>query len=513
MKTSYRINKITTFVLSIVLLFAWQLPLAAQEVAPQDNPGDLDTTFGASGKVVESFMVGAEVAMQKDNKIIVSGSDQVARFNPNGSLDTSFGNNGKTASLISSVLDIAVQSNGKILVAGWLTKSAKPDFAVARYNADGTADITFGSNGVVSTDFFGLEDKANAVAVQDDGSIVVGGHAGITQSTTDFALVRYTATGALDPTFGIGGLVNTDMSGDFEDIRDLVIQDGKIVAAGAVNSRTVVARYKTSGTLDNTFGVGGIIKPPINGSNAPQSVLVQNDGKIVCGGGSLGPNGTFDFMMVRLLNTGALDGSFGNGGIVFTDYKASSDTAMSLALGKDGRLLLAGEANVSAVNDFANRDFALACYKTDGTLDSTFGTGGKVTTDFFNNYDSVEGLVIQSNGRAVAVGRATNGEQKLGMAGYLFSEAANNGVPVIESVKVKGKRLIVSGVNFEAPSMIYLNGEKQKKTENDAASPTTMVIGLKAGNLIAPGATVSLQVKNLNTGKISDEYIFTRPLE
>jgi hypothetical protein len=100
-----------------------------------------------------------------------------------------------------------------------------------------------------------------------------------------------------------------------------------------------------------------------------------------------------------------------------------------------------------------------------------------------------------------------------GMAGYFLSDPPQNAAPVIESVKVKGKKLIVTGANFEAPSFIYLNGEKQKKSANDETDPTAVVIGLKAGNLIAPGATVALQVKNSNTGKISDEFIFTRPLE
>jgi hypothetical protein len=165
------------------------------------------------------------------------------------------------------------------------------------------------------------------------------------------------------------------------------------------------------------------------------------------------------------------------------------------------------------VSDDIYRDFALVCYKTDGTLDTTFGTNGKVTTDFFNDRDEADGMVMQSNGRAVLVGRARNGETQLAMAGYFISDPQNNAKPVIESVTIKKKQLIVTGQNFESPSLIYLNGEKQKKSVNDETDPTAVVIGLKAGTLIAPGATITVQVKNTESGQISDDFVFTRPLE
>src|ERR1044072_4095206 len=341
MKPIYQTNKIMSSVLSILLMLVSTLPLAAQEVAPQSKPGDLDTTFGNSGKVTASFMVGNEVAIQKDNKLIVSGSDLVARFNANGSLDMNFGKNGKVDALLPIINDMAIQADGKILVAGYVSKGGtNTNFGLARYNSDGTPDVTFGANGVASTDFFGFRDVINAIAIQPDGSIVAGGQTTINPSHIDFGLARFKANGALDSTFGIGGIVNTDMSGladDYEDIKDLVIQpDGYIVVTGGVNRRTGCARYKPNGTLDNGFGFGGKVKILPDVSNVPQSVVLQADGRIVCAGGSLCPNGSFDFMMFRLLANGILDASFGNGGLVFTDFKTSSDTGFALTLLKDG---------------------------------------------------------------------------------------------------------------------------------------------------------------------------------
>ena len=104
-------------------------------------------------------------------------------------------------------------------------------------------------------------------------------------------------------------------------------------------------------------------------------------------------------------------------------------------------------------------------------------------------------------------------ETQLHGAAYFFAAVADDGEPKIQSVEVQGKKLIVKGTNFEAPSIIFLNGAKQKKAANDEANPTTVVIGLKAGKLIAPGQTVAVQVKNTATGKFSSEFIFTRPLE
>ncbi len=514
MKPTYQINKILSLVLSLLLMAVSALPLAAQEVAPQSKPGDLDFSFGSGGKTNESFMVGTVVAIQKDNKIVVGGFGDVslARFNADGTLDMSFGNGGKANEVLSTINTVAIQPDGKILVAGYTSTGGESDFGLARYNVDGTPDNSFGNGGMVSTEFFGLNDEVKAIAIQTDGRIVVGGYARTSQSTTDFALARYSAAGVPDPTFGIGGRANTDMSGGFEDIRALAIQaDGRIIAAGAVNSRTVCMRYNANGTPDGSFGVGGRVNILPNASNTPTGMAIQPDGKILVGGGAV--NGQFDFMLLRLLPNGTPDPAFGNGGLVFTDFNGASDSGNSLILLKDGRILQAGEANVTPVNDSENHDFALACYKSDGTLDPTFGNGGKITTDFFNNEDEAYGAALQSNGRLILVGRTVKGNHRLGMAGYLLNIAANDNNPVIDSVKVKGKKLLVTGTGFEAPSFVYLNGERQKKSANDETSPTTVVIGLKAGKLIAPGQTVTVQVMNASTNKISAEFIFTRPLE
>ncbi|MEW6126894.1 MAG: hypothetical protein AB1757_07630 [Acidobacteriota bacterium] len=520
--TLWRSNKIFTSVLSLVLMVVSTFHISAQEVVPQFKPGELDTNFGVGGKVTGTFMAATELAIQKDNKIVVGGfgSVDLARFLPDGALDTTFSNDGKVEGLISTIQDIAIQSDGKILIAGFQGGGSSTDFGLARYNADGTPDNTFGNGGVATVDFFGLNDQVTAIAIQTDGRIVVGGRATISQTATDFGLVRFTATGTLDPTFGVGGKINTQIysapgeSENFEEVHDLAIQpDGRIVAVGVSDIRLSYARYLTNGSLDGSFAIGGKAILPLNSSSAAHSIALLSDGGILIGGG-IGQNG-FDFLLMRVLANGTPDLAFGNGGKVITDFGivGGTDFGYSLAVLADGRILQAGMANMANVNDSVYRDFALVCYKADGSLDTTFGNGGKITTDFFSNEDEARAIALQSNGRAIVAGRVKSAQSGFGLAAYALGENTSQNEPQIQSVQVKGKKLLVTGVNFESPTEIYVNGERQKKTANDIDNPTTLVIAAKSGRWIAPGQTVMIQVKNTASGKVSSEIMYTRPLE
>ena len=187
-------------------------------------PGDLDLTFGGTGKVTttvgtNSSATGQGVAVQSDGKIVVAGSSQnsgfnddfaVVRYNADGSLDTSFNGTGKVTTPIGTSDDfgysVAMQSDGKIVVAGYVALNGQ-DFGVVRYNTNGSLDTTFGGTGKVTTDFGGF-DIGQSVAVQSDGKIVVAGSSGST-SGSNFALARYTANGILDTTFNSTGKVTT----------------------------------------------------------------------------------------------------------------------------------------------------------------------------------------------------------------------------------------------------------------------------------------------------------------
>ncbi len=518
-----RISKPITFaasLLNLLLLLTSTLSAFAQEIAPHVKPGEIDFSFGIGGRITDTFMAATEIAIQGDNKIVIAGFGQsdVARFHANGTLDTSFGNGGKAEGLIATILGIAIQADGKILVAGFHGSDASINFGIARYNTNGTPDTSFGNGGKVTTDFFGLHDEAAAIAVQSDGRIVVGGSATINQSATDFALARYTANGTLDPTFGVGGKLNThlfidpDFSENFEEIRDLAIQpDGRIVAVGITNERSAYVRYLPNGSLDGTFGVGGkVIQTLSSSAQSPTNIILQPDGRILIGGAIR--NGVQDFLLVRLLANGSLDPAFGDKGQVITDFAGKTDIGNGLALLSDGRILQVGVATLGSIADDVFRDFALVCYKPNGSLDPTFGNGGKVTTDFFNNFDEAEAVAIQKNGRAIVAGRVVSGQQGFGLTAYALTDTPNQAEPQIFGASINGKKLMVAGANFEAPIEIYVNGQKQKKTSNDAATPTNLVIAAKAGKLIAPGQTAMIQVKNTATGKTSASFSFTRPL-
>jgi uncharacterized delta-60 repeat protein len=231
--------------------------------------------------------------------------------------------------------------------------------------------------------------------------------------------VGMAAAGDLDPTFGIGGKVTTDIKRSTDIANAVALQaDGKLVVVGQTyqnNDYTdedfVVARYNTDGTLDTTFGVRGRVRTDFPGLAAvPSSVVIQPDGKIVVAGGAF-PLFTFagDFKVVRYNPNGSLDTSFGSGGIVTTIFPGDGSYAFALALQSDGKIIAAGTDFVDFnPGDMSDTDFALARYNPDGSLDTTFGNGGTVTTDFFGTEDDVFSVLIQPDGKIVAVGSAND---------------------------------------------------------------------------------------------------------
>jgi uncharacterized delta-60 repeat protein len=207
-------------------------------------------TFDDDGRVITDFdasAVAVDLAIQRDGRIVVTGSIgagfAVARYNSDGSPDTSFGSDGNVITTIgtgySEANGVAIQSDGKIVIAG-LSKGTSEtwDFTLARYGADGAIDPSFGSDGVVTTDFGNTHDYLNSIAIQANGKIVVAGSSYQADTDSDFALARYNTDGSLDAEFGESGTVLTDFAGDYDTARGVAIQaDGKIVAAGGARSR------------------------------------------------------------------------------------------------------------------------------------------------------------------------------------------------------------------------------------------------------------------------------------
>jgi uncharacterized delta-60 repeat protein len=353
--------------------------------------GTLDNSFGSRGKVRTDFpglaAVPSSVVIQTDGKIVVAGGAfplftfagnfEVVRYNPNGSLDTSFGDGGIVTTTFpegSYAFDVALQPDGKIIAAGTvfvdfvIGDASDTDFALARYNADGTPDTTFGDGGQVMTDFVGMEDDAFSVLVQPDGKIVAVGSANSSATNYDFAAVRYLSNGSIDTTFGVSGKVSTDFGDqNFDRARSAALRsDGKIVAAGFAISHGggvqnfAVARYTSNGVLDTTFSGDG--KTQIDFGSCCQSatkVLLQSDGKIITVGGSNGESSDDDFLLARLSARGQLDSTFGVGGEVRTSFGDLNGGANGAALQTDGKIVAVG-FQATFTKEFAN--FALARY-------------------------------------------------------------------------------------------------------------------------------------------------------
>src|SRR5204862_2697705 len=292
---------------------------------------------------------------------VVSGGTVLA---VDGDLDPTFGTEGKVLTDFDHSTDIAnavaVQPDGKLVVVGTTYTNndfSGEDFAAARYNSNGTLDLTFGIGGKVQTDFPGLAAVASSVLIQPDGKIVVAGGAfPLFTFLGDFKVVRYNPNGSLETSFGDGGIVTTTFpEGSYA--FDVALQpDGIIIAAGTVfvafdpgeSSDTVfaLARYYTDGTPDATFGNGGQVSTEFLGlEDDAFSVLIQPDGKIVAVGSANDPATFYDFAAVRHLSHGPIDTTFGGAGKVHTDLRDQNfDRARSSALPPDGRILAAGFA-------------------------------------------------------------------------------------------------------------------------------------------------------------------------
>jgi uncharacterized delta-60 repeat protein len=480
------LNKIRLFI-TLVVIGVFLLNLKSATLAHEGNPDEnLDPSFGNGGKVVTDFTgstdVGFALAIQADGKMIVGGSVAnvptngtdygLARYNSDGSLDQSFGTGGRVMTDVGGQGDfisaIGLQSDGKIVAAGFSFTDNIFDFSVARYNANGTLDNTFGNGGRVLTDFQNNDDEAFGMVIQPDGKIVLAGFTADSNFDLDFALLRYNPDGSLDNSFGIGGKVTSDFSGSDDQSFALLRQaDGKLVAAGAaINSQTfesefALARFNIDGSLDGTFGKGGKTTTAFGESSGISSILLLPGGKIMTAGYAFTthedqrPNHgevTGDFALARYNSDGSLDESFGEEGKVTSDFFGEDDAINAIALQADGKIIAAGSAveghrdesrilnqaksasrlGISrptgsqiarpADGELDPSAFALARYQADGSLDDSFGGDGKVVAEIAHDVNIAFAVAIQSDGRIVAAGRAGSFlHPDFGIARFLMS--------------------------------------------------------------------------------------------
>jgi uncharacterized delta-60 repeat protein len=364
--------------------------------------------------------------IQSDGKIVVAGESllasppwgdfTVARYNADGSLDPTFSGDGIAYADLARDYDdgygAALQSDGKIVVAGksWNGATGDYDFGVVRFNRDGSLDGSFGAGGIVLTDTGGGGDQAESVAVQSDGKIVVVGRDWV---STDFVVVRYNADGSLDTSFG-GGIVRTDINVSQDWAYDVVIQpDGKILVtgegfySGGSAMDVALVRYNSNGSLDTSFGGDGIVITTLsNGYDRGEAIALQPDGRILVAATRDYNGGNPDIALLRYRADGNLDTSFHGDGVVITDVGGRADGSHDLRVQSDGKILLVGTSS-----NGSNLDFALARYNADGSLDTSFGGDGIVTTAIGGGDDDGLGIALQADGKIVVAGSAQNGSE------------------------------------------------------------------------------------------------------
>jgi uncharacterized delta-60 repeat protein len=403
-------------------------------LAPVTSKGG-ELGFGESGQITTPIGPGnaqaESVAVQRDGKIVVVGSFYtskisefaLARYNIDGSFDKRFGGSGKVTTAMGkecAANAVAIQSDGKIALAGYVNDAGKSNFALMRYNPDGTLDNSFNSTGKVSTPVGTGDERAQAVVIQSDGKIIAAGKAAHADSNSGFALVRYNSDGRLDTSFAGTGKVITEFGiGDYA--TSLALQsDGRIVAAGDSynkehNYEIALVRYNVDGTLDTTFNTTGKVTTSIHGHSAANGVAVQSDGKIVVAGSCSSPDGSEIIAVARYNSDGTLDTTF-NGTGMATSALGKESRANSVVLQTDGKIVVAG---LSAAG--SKTSFALARYNADGTLDPTFNGTGKVVTAMGDkrgsNYGG-SGLALQTDGKIVVVGYCFTGSKNFAVARY-----------------------------------------------------------------------------------------------
>lgn len=370
--------------------------------------GSLDPTFGKGGVTLTSgfsAIVSTNAVLQSDGKILILLVDdqttqftsELVRYLSTGGLDTSFGNRGFVQ--VPTGGSVALQSDGKILVAGPAPNGNGSEFAIVRLNPNGSLDTSFGSRGEATAQL-AQPNVGQALLVQPDGKILFGvtleeigrGH------SFRIGLARFSANGSLDQTFGSGGTVIADSIHGVTNLA--VLSDGEIL----VLNGGLIAQFTAEGGLESTVTSGTIVAKSAN--------IFQSDSKYVIAqpvyvGAPRGRD--LDVQAVRYTATGAVDSSFNTPIFDFSGEGGSShfDVPQGSALQANNQFVLVGDHSVFSSPTLN----ALARLNPNGSFDSTFGNAGIVTNDVPAGTDGLHRVLIQTDGKILAIGTAKNGAE------------------------------------------------------------------------------------------------------
>lgn len=395
------------------------LALLAMAPAAIAGIGGLDPSFGTAGIVTTDVTganrpdTGTSMAIDGSGRIVVAGYTSLVtgntvaltRYTAAGALDGSFGSGGKVVVALgtqTTANGVAIDGAGNIVVVGDIRDGDDTDILVMRFDSSGSADGAFGAGGVVTTDLGLLNEKATDVAIDALGRIVVTGYWLNPPAGSKAVVARYLSTGALDATFGSGGIVQTpspDTSGalgsGIVQMSDVELDaTGAIVIAGAFGTHVGLARYLTTGTLDPTFGTGGTVLSTVSGSAT--GLAIDGSGRLVVAGFGMT---TQNLGAARFLGNGTLDGSFGTGGVVTTTINSSTFDA-AVTIDGDGRILLAGSENGRRVTGA----FVVLRLTPFGLFDPTFGVNGNATIEIADFYGDRAAAIAMTTGNRILVG-------------------------------------------------------------------------------------------------------------
>ncbi len=412
-------------------------------------PGTLDPNFSGDGVALADFnpldASALAVLQQTDGKVVSAGYSApvgspdstlvLARYNTNGALDTSFSGDGvMQVNMADGILAAAVNqlSNGKLVTVGWVREVGSSDaMAIVRTNSNGTLDTSFSNDGVAVITAGNASVRGYAMTARADGSVLAAGCTDLGGATSDdFLLANVNSVGVLDLNFGDGGSTITDIGGGTDCAYGTIKQkDGRIVLLGeadilrnGIASRDFgVVRYQSNGALDKSFSGDAKASTEFrtNDDAVARAGMQQKDGRLVVVGSSAPSTGggNRDFAVARFLANGSLDNSFGGDGRVLTDIDGGVDVATGVIQQWDGKLLVAGTSNGDGV---------LVRYNTNGALDTSFGVGGILITSLSGGL-VVNGMALQGDGQVVVAGHSFSaGREIMATLRYLFDDDDND---------------------------------------------------------------------------------------
>ena len=421
------------FTLIIVILFALISRVNGQ------TAGTLDLSFGSGGKVVydrDQTDLYQDVKVQPDGKIVAVGNSltatytsviEVTRYLDNGAFDPSFGTNGHfnytyNGNPETMAYRCLIKTNGKILVAGHTTDYTNYGIILIQLNSDGTPDAAFGTNGVVYQNFTTGENLAYGLTLQSDNKILVSGIKNDGNGGNIPIVARFTSTGVLDNSFGNNGVAEVPIITGDNDFATVCVQpDGKILAAGHYQSglswfTLLLVRFDQNGILDPSYGNAGIVNMNLGNVDDEFFDMAMTGNDLVLTGFTVEQASmTYKLLLMKFDINGQLVPSFGNGGKVIwgnVDYTFGD----ALEIQADGKIIIAG---CTGGMQPADNDWALWRFNADGSIDNTFGTNGLTTTEFFNSTEEALGLALYEN-KIIVAGKTRNATNWLdfGVAKY-----------------------------------------------------------------------------------------------